>query len=355
MSELAKVKFLSDNKVIEILVDKLGFGSFDNKFFPPGADYLKGCRKARQEGVHFYRGLEGILLFIRSHENFNIDGDGVYPGRRKGPPVSEADLLSLRLRAALIDVPLPTFVYPSEAVKVEADGQEDEDEINEEMDTDEDEESQTQDEEKESEIEGATQEESEATDMQEESQEDTVDAATQDQSPSQDSAYASAKQYDSDEDATKEKSLRKEAIPDTQDAATMSQLQTQAEPQDDDSCDEGNEMLTQLDGQAEAGCIGKPSSKESADGEDSAISSLPGISSLSKSISPITRRRITMVPGESEKWNDSNMEERIEETIREQDESLGSSPFESMICEEYPLNAEQEDPEPLLTQFGAED
>jgi len=97
MSELAKVKFLPDNKVIKILV-KLGFSSFDNKFFPPGADHLKGCHKAHQEGVHFFRGLEGILLFIHSHENFNIDGDGVYPpGRRKGPAVSEADLLSLRL------------------------------------------------------------------------------------------------------------------------------------------------------------------------------------------------------------------------------------------------------------------
>jgi hypothetical protein len=112
MCELEKVTLLSDNKLLEILI-KLGFACFDNKYFPPGSDSIKGCRGKREEGVHYHLGLEGIRAFIRGHENFYIgDADSQFrPSRKrsKAPVVNEVLLLSLRLWAALSLAPLPTF------------------------------------------------------------------------------------------------------------------------------------------------------------------------------------------------------------------------------------------------------
>ena len=114
MSELATVKLLPDAKYISWLVEKLGFASMDNKYFPPGADSLEGCRIKRIRGTHFYQGVEEIRAFIRSHESFNIGNvDSVdRPTRkvRKAPVLATDEVMSLRLWAALSDAPIPTFV-----------------------------------------------------------------------------------------------------------------------------------------------------------------------------------------------------------------------------------------------------
>jgi hypothetical protein len=112
MSKLENVKIPSDKKIIEML-QQLGFAFFDNRFFPPGADSIQGCRGKRQEGIHFHRGLEGIRVFIRANEDFYIgDPDSVdRPSRKRGkiPTITEEQFLPVRFWAALSGAPLATF------------------------------------------------------------------------------------------------------------------------------------------------------------------------------------------------------------------------------------------------------
>jgi hypothetical protein len=107
-SDIDDLTLLSDEKCLLILA-KLGWVFHDEEYYAPWSDE---DRENRIEGVHVFKGIDNLRLFLRSTEHLGGVGKGeseagVSRTSRRG--VSSDEIAAIRVWAAAVPLPLPTF------------------------------------------------------------------------------------------------------------------------------------------------------------------------------------------------------------------------------------------------------